>query len=299
MFKILKSKRLIKFFSLIISVLFILFLILYALIPLFFGNCENHIVDESHNSTMIVSFFEEYPSQENLEKIKLIKFPTKLYIAASSIEEFNNISENLNSKYVKEIIYWPTLKIEEGYWLSPFSKRKALQRVMNETRNVSILWDAELPRKRSLLITQMPYFFKNRKLIMEFFRTYNGTIYTAEYFPEKGLLGKMLNFLGLSFNPKEYGNYMGKMFYSSVHDFNEDFIKAEMRCGVKDYGKKFIMGLGVLTTGINQDEPVMSKERLERDLRIAKESGLNEVILFRLGGLNEEYLGIIEKYAQK
>lgn len=248
---------------------------------------------------MIISFFEEYPTQDNLEKIKLIKFPTKLYIAASSIEEFNKIKKKINSKYVKEIIYWPTLKVEEGYWLSPFSKRKALKRIINETKNVSILWDAELPRKRSLLITQLPYFFKNKKLIKEFFKTYDGTIYTAEYFPEKGFIGNLLKFLGLTFSPKEYGNYLGKMFYSSVHDFNEDFIRAEMKCGVKSFGKKFIMGLGVLTTGINQDEPVMSKERLKRDLRIAKESGLNEVILFRLGGLNKQYLEAIKKYAQK
>ncbi len=31
---------------------------------------------------MLISFFEEFPTKENLNKVKLIKFPTKLYIAA-------------------------------------------------------------------------------------------------------------------------------------------------------------------------------------------------------------------------
>ncbi|MBU2589201.1 MAG: hypothetical protein KKA65_05275 [Nanoarchaeota archaeon] len=248
---------------------------------------------------MIISFFEEYPTKENLEKIKEIKFQTKLYIAASSIDEFNKIKSQIKNKKVKEIIYWPILKIEEGYWLSPFSKRSALQRIMNETKNVSLLWDAELPRKRSLLITQLPYFFKNKRLINDFFKNYKGTIYTAEYFPEKGIFGRLLEYLGLSFSPNKYGNYQGKMVYSSVHDFNEKFIKAQMQCGVQKYDNKFIIGLGVLATGINENEPIMSKERLERDLKLAKESGLKEVIIFRLAGLNKGYLKVISKYAQK
>jgi len=248
---------------------------------------------------MIISFFEEYPTKKNLEKIELIKFPTKLYIAASSIKIFNKIKNQIKSKYVKEIIYWPTLKIEEGYWLSPFSKKEALQRIITETKNVNILWDAELPRNRSLLITQLLNFRKNKKLIKNFFKNYKGTIYTAEYFPEKGLIGRGLKLLGLSFNPNKYNNYQVKMFYSSVHNFKEKFIISKIKKGIKNYKNKYVLGLGVLTTGINNDEPIISKERLERDLKLSKETGLKEVILFRLGGLNKEYLKVINKYSQK
>ena len=54
---------------------------------------------------MIVSFFEEYPTKENLAKLKLVSFPTKLYIAAESLDAFFKIKEKIKSKWVKEVIY--------------------------------------------------------------------------------------------------------------------------------------------------------------------------------------------------
>lgn len=37
---------------------------------------------------MKVEFYEEFPTRENLEKLKLIKFKTRLFIAAKSLAEF-------------------------------------------------------------------------------------------------------------------------------------------------------------------------------------------------------------------
>ena len=79
---------------------------------------------------MITSFFEEFPTKENLNKVKLIDFPTKLYLTAPSLKEFNQIKKSIKNKYIKEFIYWPILERKEGYWISPFSKRTALKRVL-------------------------------------------------------------------------------------------------------------------------------------------------------------------------
>ena len=40
---------------------------------------------------MRVSFFEEFPDEQSLSKLKLIRFPTKLYLAANSYKEFSEI----------------------------------------------------------------------------------------------------------------------------------------------------------------------------------------------------------------
>ena len=73
---------------------------------------------------MQISFFEEFPTKKNLAKIRYVPFPTKLYLAAHSLKEFESIKV---PSIVKEKIYWPILKREEGYWFSPFSKREAMQ----------------------------------------------------------------------------------------------------------------------------------------------------------------------------
>ena len=78
---------------------------------------------------MIISFFEEFPDKNSLSKLKLINFNTKLYLAAKSYKEFKKIK--IKNKFVKELIYWPILEKNEGYWISPFSDNKALKRTFN------------------------------------------------------------------------------------------------------------------------------------------------------------------------
>ncbi len=70
---------------------------------------------------MIISFFEEFPTKENLGKLKLVTWQTKLYVAAKSVKDFNRIRSTIKNKHIKEVIYWPVLEKEEGYWISPFS----------------------------------------------------------------------------------------------------------------------------------------------------------------------------------
>ena len=47
---------------------------------------------------MIISFFEEFPTPENMSKLKLITWPSKLYLAASSVQEFENLTESIKNK---------------------------------------------------------------------------------------------------------------------------------------------------------------------------------------------------------
>jgi len=246
---------------------------------------------------MRISFFEEFPTKDNLDKIKLIDFPTKLYIAAKSINDFNSIK--IKSKFVKEKIYWPLLEKKEGYWFSPFAKRKAMIRILNEVKNTNtpIMLDAELPTTQNSLLyfTQLHNFLPNRKMLRKFVRSHK-EVYTAEYFPSSRKSEKILTFLGLSFKSKNH--YPIKMIYSSMHNFGETIMRSVIKSGKEQYGDKYLIGLGVLTHGILGFEPPISLRLLERDLKICKEMNVKEVIIFRLGGLNKKYIKLLKKYSK-
>src|SRR3989338_4984631 len=97
---------------------------------------------------MLISFFEEFPIPENLAKLDLVTWKTKLYLAASGLTTFKLLQQQIDpKKNILETIYWPVLKKKEGYWISPFSQRKALQNIFDELKKevVPVMLDLELP----------------------------------------------------------------------------------------------------------------------------------------------------------
>ena len=247
---------------------------------------------------MIISFFEEFPTGQNLDRLRYLSQPTKLYLAAESVPEFKKIISNIKSKNVKECIYWPLLQRKEGYWISPFSERKALLRIFQELEgeNIPVMLDLELPTTQNplLYLTESFHFWFNKRLIQNFIENYGGEIYLAEYYPEGKRSERALELLGLHYvHPKVK---VIKMFYRSMHHFSDDFLKKELQRGKQEYDSRFIPSLGVIAPGIMGNEAVLSPQQLEQDLLIAKKAGIKEVILFRLGGMEKEYAKIISKY---
>src|SRR3989344_3998821 len=121
---------------------------------------------------MQIDFFEEFPNDDSLSKLYFIKFRTNLYVAAKSVEEFLVLKTKIKKSYgnVAKVIYWPILEVNEGYWLSAFSKKLVIKRILNELKNTnekfSVVWDAELPiLAKELFVTQLPTFLRNRKII--------------------------------------------------------------------------------------------------------------------------------------
>ena len=158
---------------------------------------------------MKIYFFEEFPNDSSLSKLSLVKFPTKLIIADYSIEGFNLYDKEIRSKYknVKELIWWPLLNMDEGYWFSPFSRRRALLRTFHHllNKNIPIMWDAEFPKKRFLMFSQLFKVMKNIQLIRSFFKKYKGKIYTAEYFIDVSANSSFTNFVS-GYENKDVGN---------------------------------------------------------------------------------------------
>ncbi len=240
---------------------------------------------------MQISFFEEFPNKNNLSKLKLINFKTKLYLAAKSYKDFKKYKTK--NRFISEIIYWPILEENEGYWISPFSKTEALTRIFNERIDSIIMLDLELPRNK-LLYFNLFNFFKNKKLIKNFIK--NNKVYTAEYYSQGKIKDAIFKFFSLNFNPDKYNNKVIKMLYHSMHNFNENFIRKEIEYGVNKYRNKYLLAFGTIAQGLNKNEPLLSLEQLSQDLKIAKELKVKEVVIYRLGGLNKDYLKIIKKY---
>lgn len=248
---------------------------------------------------MIISFFEEFIGEKSFDKLKFIKKGSRLFIAAKSVDEFLLWKKKLSKKGFKDLVYWPILSKKEGYWISPFSSRKALKRIFSELEGekIKVMIDAELPTRQNmwLYLSECLLFFSNRKLIREFVSK-RENVYVAEYFPESLFMEKVLSFLGLHFDCREYGCRIIKMMYSSLHGFSDDFMKSELKRGVAEFDRNFLVGLGTIALGINGDEKVLCVSGLKRDLNIAHKAGVNEVVLFRLGGMNKRYGEFLRKF---
>ncbi len=257
---------------------------------------------------MKINFYEEFPTKENFEKIKLINFPTKLIVTAKSLEEFNTIKNKIDKhKNIKEVIYWPILYKDEGYWFSAFTKNSALNRIVNELKQnkkpLTIMWDAELPITPSLIFTQVLNYHRNRKIILDFFKNakkYKIKILTSEYpFESKFLRNLMFDLFLISFEPKKYKNKKIAMLYTSFlknHPNIKNFLENQIKIGKKSFGNDFAVALGTIAAGISLKEKILGPEELKRDLKIVRDNQINEVFIFRLGGLDKNYIKVIKKY---
>ncbi len=251
---------------------------------------------------MRINFFEEFPTKENLRKLSLVDFPTTVYAAARNIKEFERIKRDCSKyMYVQEVAYWPVLKPEEGYWFSAFSSTEGIERTIKElTKNerpLTVLWDAELPMlKKPLMISNIKSFFRNKKLILDFLKNapnYNIKIATAEYPIKNKLMNKLFKMSAVKFGQNDFKHDKILMAYSSL--MKNISINGHIALFRKLF-KSFQLGIGLTAAGIQGNEPLMSDEQLERDLKEASSSGIKEIVIFRLGGLNKQNIKIIKKY---
>ena len=249
---------------------------------------------------MKVHFFEEFPNDENLAKLKLINFNSVVYVAARSLKEFASLEEKIkkiNSKI--ESAYWPIL--EKSYWISPFSCTSELKQLHSDLSDIShkrILIDLELPiLNKKLFFINFFSFFRNKRLIKSIFAE-ELQILTAEYSTSNRLFQTVLEWLGISYPINKYPHEKIIMFYSSMIQ-NRHSLKRKIK-HIKKLPKELKnnlqIGLGTIATGILGNEPILSPENLDRDLSFCGKQNIHTVVIFRLGGLNNQYLKRIKKY---
>lgn len=253
--------------------------------------------------TTQASFFEEFPNETTLEKITRIDFDTRIYVAARNLSDFYTYEEEFKARNerIREVVYWPILERNNGYWISPWSDQQALERLFEEIKErkdqriLEVLLDLEPPLKISRLFN-FKDFNQNKRGITQFVRDakdYNVSISTVEksYIPDW-----ILEPLGLSFALEEYGNRKIKMYYSSYRRriLPDPIVDKLYERKVKQYAEKKIrLGLGLIAPGIHNEKHRTSPENLQREIEIATLHGVDEVIIFRLDGLNDDYLSAI------
>jgi len=268
-------------------------------------NCQNF---KNKNNGMRINFYEEFPNPDNLSKAELINFPSTIYIAGRSLNEFfvyRDMLYDINPSI--EAAYWPVLN--DSYWISPFSQTYELQNLIldlesyNESRRLKVHLDLELPGKKYIKNNiQNLSFFKNKGLIEKIFlnaEEYNIEIYTGEY-PSSSILDDFIwKILGISYSPLKFYHKKTIMFYSSFFVKKPFLKKMTGRYIVSQhnrYDDKLQVALGAIDMGRSGKGPLISPEQLDKDLKFSYDIGINTATIFRLGGLNESYINVIEKY---
>lgn len=251
---------------------------------------------------MNINFFEEYPTLENLEKAKLINFNSTIFLAANSFNEYEGYRKILSSVNSNiSTAYWPILK--NSYWISPFSNTKDLQDFVREIfsigESLTILIDLELPlsKHKELYFKNFFSVYKNKKILKRFFKeapAHNIKIVTAEYPPFFLGANLIYRLLGISFDIKKYKHTQCIMYYTSMFS---NKIKSELiKIGVirtKKYNPDLQLGLGTIATGVLENEPILSYESLKKDMNFMKVNNIKTGVVFRLGGLNEDYVKLL------
>ena len=252
-----------------------------------------------------INFFEEFPTEENIDKLQYVTIETKIYLAAYNLEEFMFWQEYIQDKYpqVTEVIYWPILNKEDGYWISPWTKQHALINLFDSLNNhnkpISIMLDIEFPKKKSLILTESPKIDENYQLIKKFLEESPNNNISVKLIEMSHLDTKMLQNIGMSFSKKEYDIEIIQMYYTSfLRHFLPSFITDSLFI-IKAHQaatQNNILGIGLIATGIYGNEPTYTKEILEKELDIVEDEGVQEVIIFRLGGIDEKYTYLLKKY---
>ena len=242
---------------------------------------------------MKIEFYEEFPNKKNLEKLKLIKFKTRLFIASKSIKEFQEFEKQ--AKKIKrnlEVAYWPIVK--NSYWISPFSNTKDLIELFRELEKINnhLLIDLELPlaKRWRMYFKNIFHFRRNKKVIKKFLEKNKARITTAEY--PLAFVSKIMKFLGLNY---DLDFEKSIMWYSSMMSKS---LNKKIKKNIKNIKNKedYSISLGTLAIGILGNEAILSPEKLEKDLEFVKKIGFSKVIIFRLEGINKEYMEAINRF---
>lgn len=183
--------------------------------------------------------------------------------------------------------------MKNSYWISPFSNTKDLEELFSELNKTKLhsLIDLELPLLNKILFFKNIFsVWKNKKRIKQFLEKNKKRITTAEAPPILGI--GLRKILGVDYNIE---TEKGLMWYSSMIPSYINKKTKRNLIKIKDKGK-YTIGLGVIAKGVLSYEPLLSPKKLEKDLEFAKKSGFKKVCIFRLGGLNKDYMKVISKF---
>lgn len=245
-------------------------------------------------ATVHVGLYEEFPVPWRLDKLAQVDFPVTLALAAPSRAEFEKLRDEVQQTYpqVGDVLFWPLLSRDEGYYPGPFSDADAIERVAAETDGVPVLWDWELP-----IGTPHVSFSNWRRvgaLTDPWLRQRAEPVHLWRSHTSMGLNPLFLRLVGMHYDPLDYPIVTLHLnLYAVGEGLPREELYRILRCGVERYGDRFIPDFGSLNDGEGPPEIFVPVETLRRDLQVAREAGVAEVWLFGVNGLNAEYLSAL------
>ena len=244
--------------------------------------------------TVEVGLYEEFPVAWRLEKLKQVDFPVKLAVATTSRAEYLTLRERILATYpqVREVYFWPLLSPDEGYYPGSWSDADAVERVAKEAEGVPVLWDLEVPRGQIFL--SLANWWRNRSFLDQWLSQRKEPVAIWRSNASMGLDPLFLRLAAMHFDPLSYPEVSLHLdLYMTGSGIPDNELSRILRCGVERYHERFVPSLGVLNDGEGDPSVFVPPETLRRVLTQVRASGVHELWLFGINGLNDEYLSIL------
>jgi len=241
-----------------------------------------------------IGLYEEFPVPWRLDKLRAVDFPVTLAVAATSRSEFLRLRDSISQTYpqVREIFFWPMLSADEGYYPGAWSDPNGVRRVAADADGLPVLWDMELPRDQPG--TSLQNWWANRTFLVNWLRARKQPVHIWRTNRNMGLNPLFLRLAAMHFDP---GDYPAVSLHLDMYHMGTDLPDAQfrqiLRCGVEQYGNRFIPALGVLDDGEGAKDYFASPETLRHDLTLVRQTGVSEVWLFGVNGLNADYVAAL------
>jgi hypothetical protein len=244
--------------------------------------------------TVRIGLYEEFPVPWRLDKLQQVDFPVTLALAAATRDEFLQLRDEVSSTYpqVREIYFWGLLSADEGYYPGTWSDADGVERLANESADVPVLWDMEVPRGQ--LGISVENWWRNRQFLDTWLKGRDEPVHIWRTHTGMGLNPAFLRLAGMHFDPLDYPAVSLHLdLYMTGDSIADETLARILRCGVERYGERFIPSLGVLNDGEGDPSIFVPPETFRRALMLVRSSGVSEVWLFGVNGLNAEYLSIV------
>ncbi len=231
-----------------------------------------------------------------MEKLRLVDFPVKLAVAASSRQEFLQLRSQIQQTYpqVREVYFWPLLTPEEGYYPGAWSDPGAVARVAQAAEGEPVLWDLELPRGQ--LGLSLSNWWRNRTFLDQWLKQRQEPVHIWRSNRTMGLDPLFLRLAAMHFDPLDYPAVSLHLdLYMTGSGLTDETVTRILRCGVERYQERFIPSLGVLNDGEGPASVFVPSDTLRRNLRLVRDSGVKEVWLFGSNGLDSDTVKLLHE----
>ncbi|MFA4886833.1 MAG: hypothetical protein WC595_01345 [Candidatus Nanoarchaeia archaeon] len=254
-----------------------------------------------------ITFWCEFPEKVKWKEVK-IPFDTEIFIASSSIKEFNELRKKIPKKL--KLCVWPTLRKEEGYWFSGYCSKESILK-LREFDGLPMKIDVEppLPEMKFSALGLLKY-----GVSLLLFKKPKNNLFLKRTIED---LSSPLIISGLplpNFLLKRYGDnvrkdigrrnfFIYRTFFSGILGFvlsvyYKWFIKSRLNM----YKERAMFAIGCVGPGIFGDEPFYKNlKAFEKDLRWFSESGVRNLVVFNLEGImmrqnKEEWFKVLRAY---